>query len=182
MRTTKLILISLIITFGSFELLAQRGPAASPLVEVKQKIGLTTMELEYSRPSLNGRTTEEAMISGKDGVWRLGANANTKISFDKDVTIGGVKLKAGRYSMYAIPGTEFWIIIINKAMSWGTQYDQSQDVLRFKAEVKRIPMSVETFEIHMTDFNNKSKSHANIEILYGNLSVNFPIIVNNSLD
>ena len=181
MRT---LLISIIVVLSSsLTSLAQRRVYPSPKVTIEQKIGLTTMELEYSRPSLNERTLEEAIgTRGNSEVWRLGANENTKISFDKDVTIGGMKLKAGRYSMYAIPGGEYWTIIINKAMVWGTQYDQSQDVLRFKAEVNEIPITIETFEIHMTDHDNNSKDRANIEILYGNISVKFPIVVDNSLN
>lgn len=163
------------------QLMAQRGPAASPKVTVKQVIGTTEMDLEYSRPSLAGRDVMSLVKDEANGeVWRTGANTNTIIAFNKDVTFGGETLKAGRYSLWTIPGDKEWTVIVNSLTDkWGTQYDKSGDVFRFKASVAKTSNSVETFEINMTDFDNKAKNKAKIELAWGNLSVKFPIEVTN---
>lgn len=178
MKRTLISLATLcLLVFFQSTALAQRGPAASPTATVKQMIGNTEMTIIYSRPSLDGRSLSSLAPNGR--VWRTGANANTKINFNKDVTIGGKSLPAGEYSMYSIPGKDNWTIIINKAKSWGTQYDQSQDVIRFDAKVETTTASVETFRIDLADFDKNSKDKANLELAWGNVSVKFPIEVKN---
>lgn len=157
--------------------MAQRGPAASPTATVIQMVGNTEMEIIYSRPSLDGRKMTDLAPNGK--VWRTGANANTKINFNKDVMLGGKSVPAGEYSMYSIPGTSEWTIIINTGKSWGTQYDESKDVVRFTAKATKTSNSVETFRIDLADFDKNSKDSANLEFAWGNVSVEFPIKVTN---
>ncbi len=170
-------LATLFIVFSANQALAQRGPAPSPTVTVSQAIGNTEMTLVYSRPSLDGRSLSTLAPNGK--VWRTGANANTKISFNKDVMIGGKKLAAGEYSMYTIPGDNEWTVIINNAKSWGTQYEESEDVLRFTAKATKTDKTVETFYIMMQNFDKNSKDKAMLELAWGNTSVMFPITVMN---
>ena len=178
MKKTLISLATLcLLVFFQSTALAQRGPAASPTATIKQMIGNTEMTIIYSRPSLDGRSLSSLAPNGD--VWRTGANANTKINFSKDVTIGGKALSAGEYSMYSIPGKDNWTIIINKAKVWGTNYDKSQDVIRFEAKVETTASSVETFRIDMTDFDKNSKDKANLELAWGNVSVKFPIVVKN---
>lgn len=168
-------IFTLALVFTMNQSFAQRGPAPSPTVTVTQDIGGTEMTLIYSRPSLAGRSLSTLAPNGK--VWRTGANANTKINFNKDVTIGGKSVAAGEYSMYTIPGDGEWTVIINKAKSWGTQYDESQDVVRFMAKATQTDKKVETFRIMMEDFDKDGKKSANIELAWGNTSVKFPIEV-----
>ncbi|RKQ43146.1 Protein of unknown function (DUF2911) [Roseivirga pacifica] len=170
-------ILTLALFFTAQFAFAQRGPAASPKVTIKQMVGNTEMELVYSRPSLDGRDLATLAPNGK--VWRTGANENTKINFDKPVKLGGKELAAGEYSLYTIPGGDEWTIIINKAKSWGTQYDESQDVVRFSAKATTTDKKVETFSIEMTDFNKNTKNEAKIELAWGNVSVKFPIEVTN---
>tara|TARA_R110001592_G_scaffold85287_2_gene251872 strand:+ start:648 stop:1187 length:540 start_codon:yes stop_codon:yes gene_type:complete len=155
-------------------------PAASPLVTVKQMIGTTEMELVYSRPSLAGRDANELVNTLNKGVWRTGANTNTIIAFDKDVTLGGKALKAGRYALWTVPGDKEWKVIISSITDkWGTSYDNSGDVMSFTASVSKTSNNVETFVINLTDFDKKSMDKGNIELAWGNLSVKFPVKVNN---
>lgn len=176
MKRTTTILLSLALIFTVHSTWAQRGPAASPAVTVTQDVGGTELTLIYSRPSLAGREMSSLAPNGK--VWRTGANANTKINFNKDMKLGGETIAAGEYSMYTIPGESEWTIIINTAKSWGTQYDESKDVARFKAPATSTNDAVETFTIFMTDFDKKGKKKANIELAWGNTSVKFPIEAN----
>ncbi len=169
------------LAFISQSALAQRGPAASPKSTVQQDIGGTKMEIVYHRPSLDGRDVNKLVNDKPNGeVWRTGANNNTLISFDKDVTVGGQALKAGQYSLYTIPGKSEWTIIFNSATDkWGTQYSKGNDVLRVKASVSQNANAVETFTIGMTDFDKNSKDKANIELAWGKVSVKFPVQVKN---
>lgn len=177
MRKGIISLATLLLMFTATGVFAQRGPAPSPTVTVTQAIGNTEMTLVYSRPSLDGRSLSTLAPKGK--VWRTGANANTKISFNKEVTIGGKKLAAGEYSMYSIPGDNEWTIIINKAKVWGTEYNESEDVLRFTAPATKTDKNVETFYIMLQDFDKNTKDKANLELAWANTSVKFPISVTN---
>jgi len=183
MKKTLTILASLLmLVFAHGTAMAQRGPAGSPKATIKQMIGSTEMELIYSRPSISGRDVWELVTDPKENgdVWRTGANTNTIIAFNKDVTIGGQALKAGRYSLYTIPAKGKWTIIINSVNDkWGTNYDEANDVLRFTAPATTTQNNVETFRIDLTDFDKNSKDKANLEIAWGNISVKFPIVVKN---
>ncbi len=142
--------------------------------------GQLTGGIIYSRPSLAGRSVNDLVNNLSNGVWRTGANSNTIIAFNKDVTLGGQALKAGRYSLWTIPANGEWTVIINSLTDkWGTSYDKSGDVTKFKAPVTKTSNAVETFEINMTDFNNKTKDSANIQLAWGDLSVKFPLKVTN---
>lgn len=181
MKKTLTLLASLtLLIFFQSSALAQRGPAASPKATVKQVIGATTMDIVYSRPSLAGRDVNGMVNKLNNGVWRTGANTNTLISFDKDVMIGGKALKAGTYSMWTVPGKSEWTIIISgHTDKWGTAYDDSKDVIKFMADATTTGNSVETFRIDLTDFDNKAKDKANLELAWGDISVKIPIVVNN---
>src|ERR1035437_10915612 len=84
-------------------------PLPRPNATVSQVVGVTKIEVVYSRPHVKGPTRkEERVIWGElvpwDKVWRTGANAVTKITFDGDVMVEGQKLAAGSYGLYTIPG------------------------------------------------------------------------------
>lgn len=176
---TLLFSLSLLMTVQT--VMAQRGPAASPKSTISQAIGNTQMEIVYHRPSLDGRDVNKLVHDKSNGdVWRTGANNNTLISFDKDVTVGGQSLKAGQYSLFTIPGDNEWTIIFNSATDkWGTQYNKSTDVLRIKAKATKTNDSVETFTINMTNFDKKAKDNAHIELAWGKMSVKFAVKVTN---
>jgi hypothetical protein len=178
-KSLTLIFVMALFAFSQ-NVMAQRGPAASPLATVKQVVGNTEVEIIYSRPSLAGRSVNDLVNTLNNGVWRTGANTNTIIAFNKDVTIGGQALKAGKYSLWTVPANGEWTVIINSMTDkWGTAYDKSGDVITFKAPVSKTSEAVETFEINVTDFNNKSKDSANIQLAWGDLSVKIPLKVTN---
>ena len=88
--------------FLAFSATAQELPKPSPHSEVEQMVGLTTVSVDYSRPSAKGRTIFGDLVPfGK--TWRTGANANTKVTFSSDVTVDGQTLKAGSYGLYTVP-------------------------------------------------------------------------------
>ena len=82
-------------------------PQPSPFSKVEQKVGLTDVSLEYSRPGMRGRTIFGNLVP-YDAIWRTGANARTKITFSTDVTVDGQTLKAGSYAVYTKPNEKSW--------------------------------------------------------------------------
>jgi len=104
----------------------------SPKLQSTGVIDGVNITIDYSAPSVKGRTIWGKLVkNGK--VWRAGANENTTISFDKDITINGKDLPAGKYGFFIIPSEkEDWTIIFNsKNDSWGAfKYKEKEDVLR----------------------------------------------------
>src|SRR5882672_2799209 len=84
-------------------------PAASQHSVVKQRVGLTDVEVDYSRPNKNDREIFGGLVPfGK--LWRTGANAVTKIKFSDAVTLGGKEIPAGEYALFTIPTADEWTI------------------------------------------------------------------------
>jgi hypothetical protein len=136
-------------------------PAASPASTLKQRVGLTDIEVIYSRPSVKGRQIFGGLEAyGK--IWRTGANSATKISFSTPVKLNGTPIAAGTYELFTIPGETEWTIIIHKDSSqWGAyKYDEKNDVARFKATPVKLTEPVETFTIDFNDLRNESATLA----------------------
>jgi tetratricopeptide (TPR) repeat protein len=153
-------------------------PQPSPTQTIKQDFGMGQVELTYSRPVLKGRT-----IVGKQdaygAIWRTGANAATRLKFTEQVTIGGKLLDTGSYVLYTIPQKSGdWDVIINKGLTnWGADgYKESEDVVRFKAPYKKVKkQKVESLTLQFTDVKAESM---NLEIVWDNWNVTFPITTN----
>src|SRR5258707_14001914 len=109
-------------------------PSASPASTLKQRVGLTDIELVYSRPSMKDRQIFGSLVPFGT-VWRTGANAATKITFSTPVKLNGTEVAAGSYALYTIPGEDEWTIILNKGVGKsGPAYDEKDDVVRFKTK------------------------------------------------
>jgi hypothetical protein len=132
-------------------------PAASPACTLKQRVGFTDVEINYSRPGLKGRVVV-GNIDPYGQVWRAGANAATQIAFSTPVKLNGTEIPAGTYGLFAIPGREEWTVIINKtAKQWGAyKYDSKDDVLRVKVAPVALSQPVETFTIDVNDIRDDS--------------------------
>lgn len=133
-------------------------PAPSPFSKIEQKVGLTDVTLEYSRPSMKGRTIFGDLVPyGK--MWRLGANMNTKITFSDDVTVGGNTLKAGSYAIYATPNQSSWDIFFYTDSNNGglpQEWDDSKVAAKVTAEVSTLPFDIETFSMGFGSLTNSS--------------------------
>lgn len=141
----------------------------SPNASISQTIGTTVVSVTYGRPGLKGRDIQSLLPAGK--VWRTGANESTAITFSSDVKVGDKAIKAGTYSLYTIPGEYEMTIIINSKMSWGTQYDEAQDVAR-----TNVPVNGGDFVEWLTiEFDSLSGSKANMNIRWGDYWVAVPI-------
>lgn len=136
-------------------------PQASPASSIAQKIGLTDVKIEYSRPSAKGRKIFGELVPYGD-VWRTGANAATIITFSTEVMIEGRKVPAGSYALYAIPGKSEWTMILSKNTGlWGAVgYNQEDDLLRFKVKPGKTGQKYETMEINFVDMTDTGASVA----------------------
>jgi len=91
----KRFLIAVLVTFGASNLNAQlQRPMASPLGKIEQKVGLTDIKVEYSRPSKNNRVIFGDVVPFNE-LWRTGANDNTKFTTSDALLFGNDTLKAG---------------------------------------------------------------------------------------
>jgi hypothetical protein len=128
-----------------------RNRTLSPPGTAELDVDGLQIAVSYSRPSVRGRvifgTEEEKALQPYGSYWRLGANEATEITFSKDVTFNGVPLKAGTYSMYAIPGAESFKVGLNSALgNWGAwEPDYSKDVLVTEVPVTRPVVPLEQF-------------------------------------
>lgn len=112
------------------------APDASPRAQVAQTVGITHVSVDYSRPGVKGRDVfadPNIVPVGGGQLWRAGANENTVVSFDRDVSIEGKALPAGSYGLHiAVAPSGPWTAIFSKnTKAWGSYtYDPSEDALR----------------------------------------------------
>ncbi len=155
----KKVIVLLAFIIANFAIEAQvKTPQPSPKATVEQVVGLTTVNVEYSRPSTKGRSVFGDLVPfGK--VWRTGANANTLISFSDDVTIDGKSLPKGKYSLFTLPKADNWEIIFYKTTdNWGNPEEWKETDVALRANAKPIltDRKVETFTIGINNVSNDS--------------------------
>lgn len=133
-----------------------QSPQPSPFSKVEQKVGLTDVTLEYSRPGMRDRKVFGNLVPYGE-IWRTGANENTKITFSDDVKIDGQDLKKGTYAIYTRPNEGSWeVMFYSDHNNWGNpaKWDDSKVALKTTAEVTELPFPMETFTIFFDDLSN----------------------------
>lgn len=130
---------------------AQNLPQPSPKGEVEQIVGLTTIEVEYSRPSAKGRKIFGDLVPYGE-MWRTGANMSTTVELDGDVLVEGSLLPKGKYSLFTTPTPDTWVITFNKNPELGgvDERKAEEDVLTVKVPSGKCDMT-ETFTIGFAD-------------------------------
>lgn len=167
----KKIIIALAVFIANFTIEAQvKTPAPSPKATIMQTVGLTDVEVVYSRPAAKGRPVFGNLVPfGK--LWRTGANANTTISFSDDVVIDGKTLKKGKYALYTIPKIESWeIIFYTTTDNWGLpeEFKEENVALRTTVKEEALPKAVESFTIGI---NNLDLNYGHLDLAWENSSV-----------
>lgn len=125
----------------------------SPLDSVSFKVGNADVKVCYGRPSLRGRKALGGDLVPYGQLWRTGANEPTMIHTTAPITIAGVEVPAGSYSLYSVPGPQDWDVIVNRSISqWGHESAYTDEVRakevghgRVKSEALKTP--VEQFTI-----------------------------------
>jgi len=180
-----------------------RPLAPSQKATVEQTIGVTDITISYHRPAVKGRTifaaapadmesrhpgeaTLDNQNERKPGepivpynhVWRAGANEATTFQVTDDVLINGQPLKAGTYSLAAIPGKDKWTIIFNNDPGqWGAfTYDAKKDQLRVDAKPQTLTDNQEWL---LYTLDPVTASSATVNLRWANVSVPFTVEVPN---
>lgn len=111
------------------------------------RVSEKVIKIIYSRPQLKGRSLEKLAPLGKK--WRTGANEATEVTFYKDVVFGGTAVKAGTYTMYAIPGKATWTVALSSQLNvWGVYFHKDEnDVAKVTIPVKQTEENLDVFSI-----------------------------------
>ncbi|MCY2959835.1 MAG: DUF2911 domain-containing protein [Planctomycetota bacterium] len=125
-------------------------PQASPAATLKQRVGITDVEITYSRPGAKGRKVFGGLVPNGE-LWRTGANAAPKITFSTDVKFGGKPVPAGSYALFTIPDASEWTVILNTVaeQSGTSTYDEKKDLLRVKVKPVALTAMVENFRFDL---------------------------------
>lgn len=147
---------------------AQDKASPSPSSKVVQSAGTTEITIEYSRPSLKGRTIFPDMHKYGEW-WRTGANYATKITFSKDVKVGGKSLAAGSYAILTKPGASNWeVAFFTYGESGWNSYTSKTPAASVNVEAQQMDVTVETFLI---DVNQLRDNSAVLGFAWGNTYV-----------
>jgi hypothetical protein len=133
-------------------------PQASQHAVLKQRVGLTDIEVDYSRPNKNGRAIFGGLVPF-DKPWRTGANQPTKIKVSAPVKFGDKEVPAGEYVLYTIPGANEWTLILSKNLSAQTLADHkpADEAARVTAKpLLALAAPAETFTIGFEDLRANS--------------------------
>lgn len=160
--------------FSAFPAMAQdedKSKRPSPPAMVRQTLaGGATVRIDYSQPSLKGRTMGKDVEPMKDKIWRAGANEATVFSTDKPVTIEGKTLQPGKYALFMIDHGDTWTIIFNK--TWDQMgaynYKQEDDVFRVTVTPVKSAYKVERLAYVIT-------KEGKVSLLWGDVDVSFAV-------
>ena len=147
-------LITGTLLFAVLTLQAQiKTPAPSPSSTIEQKIGLTDVSINYSRPHKRDRDIFGSLVPFNK-MWRTGANKNTIITTSDILIFGKDTLKAGSYSIFTIPQKDQWVIIFyGDTENWGTpeKMDDKQIMIKTSAKVGSLNQAKQSFTISFDD-------------------------------
>jgi tetratricopeptide (TPR) repeat protein len=182
-----LLLHSSITLFAQGVITTPRVP--SPAATVTQTIGISTVTVKYSRPSVRGREIWGALVpygynvqafgAGNEAPWRAGANENTVIQFSDHAKVEGQNIPAGSYGLFFVINKDSTgeVILSKDYKSWGSfWYDPKKDVMRAKITLRDIPET----EMLTYDFINDTKNSA--ELVLNWEKKQFPVKIEFNVD
>jgi peroxiredoxin len=147
------------------------GQKPSPLAKATETInGGAVVTIDYSQPSVKGRTIGKDLEPMEGKVWRSGANDATVFEVSKDVKVEGQALAAGKYGFFTIVNGDEWTIIFNKTWKqWGAfNYKEADDALRVKVKGGK----TKEFSEKMTFVVNKN---GKVSLMWGDKQVDFNV-------
>jgi Protein of unknown function (DUF2911) len=150
-------------------------PDVSQAAEVKQRIALTDITINYHRPLVNGRKIWGGVVPyGK--VWRAGANENTTIEFSDPVSVEGKPLAKGIYGLHMIPNPDSWTVIFSKTnTAWGSySYKEDEDALRVDVKPRPLAEMKEALEFEFEDLKPDSTA---VTLKWEKLGVPFTVSI-----
>jgi hypothetical protein len=133
-------------------------PQTSQHAILKQRVGLTDMEVDYSRPNKNGRDILGGLVPF-DKPWRTGANQPTKIKTSAAIKFADKQVPAGEYVLYTIPNKDQWTLVLSKNLTAQTLADHKpeDEAARITAKpIMALAAPAETFTIGFEDLRANS--------------------------
>src|ERR1043165_9678767 len=169
LRIAAVLLIALYAITANSQVTLPRVP--SPAAEVKQTIGISTVTVNYSRPSVKGREIWGKLVpygwnvqgfgAGNSAPWRAGANENTTIRFSHDATVEGKAVPAGTYGLFFVINEDNSgeLVLSKDHQSWGSfWYDPNHDLFRTKIQLRETPFT----EMLTYDFINSTRTSSEL--------------------
>jgi hypothetical protein len=147
-----------------------KSKRVSPPAQVTQKIKSgAIITIDYSQPSVKGRTIGKDLEPMEGKVWRTGANEATVFETSKDITVNGQKLPAGKYGLFTLFNGKEVTVIFNKTWKqWGAfTYKEADDILRVKTKLKEASPAAEKLVF--------SISTNNVSFVWGSKKVEFSV-------
>jgi len=163
------------VCFGLTQLTAQITlPQLSPLQKIEQRVGLTDITIEYSRPSRRGRVIFGELEKYGD-YWRTGANRNTKITFSEKVKIGATTLESGTYALFTKPTSTTWTVYFyTDTSNWNVPDSIATNKIAAQIIVPSIQLN-RTIESLTLSIDNLTQNTAELGIAWENTYVAVPI-------
>ena len=173
-RPTLIRFVSVISIVSICSLSNAQGPITtprepSPAASVSQTVGISTVNIQYSRPSVKNRIIWGNLVpygwnvdgfgAGNSAPWRAGANENTVLTLSQDATIEGHLVPAGSYGLFFVINKDNSgeIVLSKDYKAWGSfWYDPKFDEMRSKIMVRDMPTSTERLEYSFNDINKNS--------------------------
>jgi hypothetical protein len=148
------------------------GKGGSPHVRSEWTIDGANISVQYGRPYLKGRQESQVMPPGKE--WRTGADEATTLRTDRDLAFRDLKVPAGTYTLYTVPGEKQWQLVISKKTGqWGVPYPAGADLGRVPMDVQKTASPVEQLTISVHD----TQKGGELRIEWGTVSARAPFTV-----
>ena len=153
---------------------APKKPMPSPPADASQTVDGKAVSIHYNAPSVRGRTIFGSLVP-YDKVWRTGANPATTLKTEANLKIGTATVPAGTYTLYTLPSTGTWKLIINKQIGqWGTEYHEDRDLARVDMTKKTLSSPQEVMSITLEPFQGKKSS---LHVKWETTDVSVPVVV-----
>ena len=158
----------LLLAFTNCKAQEDKSKRPSPAAIVTQKIGEATISIDYSQPSVKGRTIGVDLEPKTGELWRTGANEATVFETDKDIMVEGKALPAGKYALFTLVNGDDWTIIFNKTWNqWGAfGYKEADDAVRVNVKAGK----ADPFAENMTFLISEKGL---VSLLWGGVKVGF---------
>jgi hypothetical protein len=135
-------------------------PRASQLAGIRFHVGDAEAQLCYGRPLRRDRVIYGQLVPF-GAIWRLGANEPTRLSITKPMSLSGIPLPAGRYSLYAEPGPDEWTVYVSRStLHWGNDISaavRAQEIGHATVPVEVLPETVDTFTARVEDHGSADR-------------------------
>jgi hypothetical protein len=156
---------------------AERGTGQQQLSvrdTTRARIGTATFSVDYGRPLARGRTLLGNVIS-YDRVWRTGANAATQFTTSAPITLAGLSLRAGTYTLWTVPHKSRVDLVVNRQTGqWGTEYNRAKDLGTAVMKSDSVAKPVEKFTISIEPADSKRGA---LMMSWGTFRWTAPIVV-----